>query len=434
MTQVQAPEGATVVEYFDQHSPEFVHKRYEWYEDIRRNQGPVFWSPRYGGYWIVLGHNEALKVLTDWKTFSSRAVFNEDGTNPEIDGIRYQGVFLDKAGYARPMLEADPPEASELRALLASLFTAEALEKKRPRVQEFANACIDRHIASGKIDFCSDLTIMIPALVTLEFIGAPLENWDWVADMHLKLAHVGIDQFATVAQNLSREREMLSNAIDAHEDDRGDNIISTLLDARDSGVEISRYTILELVTLLLAAGIDTTASVTGSTLVALTRQPELRDKLRDDPKGMATAFAEFVRFAAPTQGLCRTVTQDVDLGGQHLRRGDRVMISFAAACRDPEAFAGHAEINIGRKPNINVAFGGGVHRCIGSVLARVEFEVMIDTVLQRMPDFQVDLDHAAEFESCGLVAGYRTIPATFTPGRPLGVDPKIKGWEPVGPG
>lgn len=431
MNATNCPVGAPVVDFFDQFSPEFPGNRYEWFEQIRRESGPVFWSPHYGGFWAVIGHAEAMAVLRDYHTFSAKAFFNEDGSLCPVDGVAYQGVFVQPAGRARPMLEADPPEASKIRNILTPLFSKEALEKKRDRVQEFADACIDRHIASGSINFCSDLAILVPTLVTLEFIGAPLQDYDWVASMHLRLTQVAGGELERVRQNLEQERGFLSKAIAHHEGNRTDNIISALLNARDDGAPISDDTILELVTLLLAAGIDTTALVTGSTLVVLSRQPELRRQLSADSSTISRAFAEFLRFVAPTQGLCRTVTCDVELGGQKLRRGDRVMIGYAASCRDPAAFYRPDEVVLDRKPNLHLAFSAGAHRCLGSVLAQLEFEVMIGTILRRMPDFEVDLAKAREFENGGVVCGYQTVPARFTPGKPLGVDPRVPGWVPV---
>jgi len=425
------PAGASVVEFFDQFSPEFPGNRYDWYEQIRRETGPVFWSPHYGGFWAIIGHAEAMTVLRDYKTFSSKAFFDEEGGPCPVDGVAYQGVFVQPTGKARPMLEADPPEASEIRNILSPLFSKEALEKKRDRIQEFADACIDRHIASGKIDLCSDLAILVPTLVTLEFIGAPLEDYDWVATMHLRLTQVAGSELERVRKNLEQERDFLAKAIARHKDHRSDNIISALLNARDEGAPVTDDEILELVTLLLAAGIDTTALVTGSTLVVMTRFPELRKKLQDDPSMTSRAFAEFLRFVAPTQGLCRTVTCDTELGGQKLRKGDRVMIGYAASCRDPAAFELADEVVLDRKPNLHLAFGAGAHRCLGSMLAQLEFEVMINTILRRMPDFEVDLENAREFENGGIVCGYQTVPARFTPGKPLGIDPRVTGWVPV---
>jgi len=425
------PAGAAVVEFFDQFSPEFPGNRYDWYEQIRQETGPVFWCPHYGGFWAVIGHAEAMTVLRDYNTFSAKALFNADGSACPVDGVAYQGVFVQPVGKARPMLEADPPEASAIRNILSPLFSKDALESKRDRIQTFADACIDRHIASGRIDFCNDLAILVPTLVTLEFIGARLEDYDWVAPMHLRLSQVTGSEQERVRRNLEKERDFLAKAIARHEDNRSDNIISALLDARDAGAPVTDDDILELVALLLAAGIDTTALVTGSSLVVMTRFPELRQRLLEDPSMTSRAFAEFLRFVAPTQGLCRTATRDVELGGQHVRKGDRVMIGYAASCRDPAAFDRADEVVLDRKPNLHLAFGAGAHRCIGSVLAQVEFEVMINTILRRMPDFEVDLENSREFESGGVVCGYQSVPARFTPGKPLGVDPRVPGWVPV---
>lgn len=423
-----------MIENFDHFTPEYVPNRYQILEQIRREDGPVSWSPRYGGYWLVIGHEETMKVFRDWRTFTSSAVFDENGQFKLIDGIRHQGVFLKTKNAASPILEADPPIHNQLRAILNPLLTPVAVERRRRRVEELTEACLDRHVASGRIDISRDLTTIVAAIVTLELLGVSPEPYAWLAPLHNRLPHMTDEALMAdeeVHKALALEQALLSEAIDARETDRGEDVISLLLNARDKGEPVTRELVMELPSLLIAAGIDTTGWVMAAALVALSRQPELRDRLMREPALWPTAFEEFVRYASPVQGLCRTVTADVELGGKLLRKGDRVMLSYAASSRDPNAFQHPDKVILDRAPNTHTGFGGGIHRCMGSFLARLEFEVVLKTVLRRIPDFKVNLEQTREFELCGVVLAYESAPATFTPSRPLGVDPKIRGWAPI---
>ncbi|MDB5448607.1 MAG: bioI 2 [Phenylobacterium sp.] len=431
MGEAACPAGARVVDYFDHNSPEYVDHRHQWYQDIRREVGPVFWSPLYGGHWVVIGFEEINDALRDWETFSSKHVIDATGAACPVDGIKYEGLFVPPRPAAARMLEEDPPRWDTPREILAPSFSLPAAERWRGRIQELVDACIDRHIESGRIDFAKDLANIVPAIFSLELAGVGSDHYELVAHTTHLTSHLAGDDPAwkTVAANLEHQGQRIRQAIEAKRTgERGRDIISVLLNARDKGAAISDEDVFSLVNLVISAGIDTTSAVLGSTFQHLTRRPDLRQKLIDNPKLAVTAFEEFMRVSAPTQGLCRTVTRDVELGGQSLRRGDRVMLCFAAACRDPAEFYEAEDLVLERKPNLHVAFGGGLHRCLGSLYARLEFEVVFNTVLRRMPDFQVQLDQVQSYDNVGIVTGFISIPATFTAGPKVGADPRIAGW------
>jgi cytochrome P450 len=305
------------------------------------------------------------------------------------------------------------------------------VERWRRRIQDLVDACLDRHIEAGRIDFAKDLGNIVPAIFSLELVGVPSDHYALVAHNAHVSSHLAADdpQWADIAADQQFEAERMLEAIEAKRTgERGSDIISVLLNARDKGAALSDEDIVRLSSLIVGAGIDTTSAVLASTFVHLTRRPDLRRKLIDDPRLTLNAFEEFMRISVPTQGLCRTVARDVELGDQTLRRGDRVMLCYAAACRDPKAFYDAEDLVLERKPNVHVAFGGGIHRCIGSLYARLEFETVFNTVLRRMPDFQVELDKVVSFANVGIVTGFISVPATFTPGPRVGADPKIKGF------
>ena len=431
MSVAQCPMGARVVEYFDHNTREYVDERHRWYREIRREVGPVFWSPNYGGYWVVIGFDELTEAARDWETFSSQHVIDAQGKSRPVDGLLYEGLFVPPRASSALMLEEDPPAWERPRQALAATFSMPAAARWRARLQDLVDACLDRKIASGRIDFAKDVSNIVPAILSLELAGLTTDHYEMVARNHHLTSHIPGDdpRWRDLAADLALERQQVVDTVQARKTGaRGRDVISVLLNARDKGANFSDQDIVKLASLIIGAGIDTTASVLNNAFVLLTQQPALRKRLMEEPKLTVDAFDEFLRISAPTQGLCRTVTRDVELGGQKIRRGDRVMLCFAAACRDPNAFDRAEEVVLDRKPNLHVAFGSGTHRCLGQFYAKLEFDIIFSTVLRRAPDFQVDVAAVQQFDNVGVVTGFTSVPATFTPGKRLGVDPKVPGF------
>jgi len=431
MTVNSPPPSAPVVDYFDHNSPAYVTDRFDWFAGIMAKKGPVVWSSLYGGHWLVIGAKELGEALRDWETFSSNHITAEDGTNPEVDGIRYEGMFMPSRGIAAPMIESDPPKWTVPRKALTPLFTPAAVERWRERIQTLVDACIDRRVEAGSIDFAHDLANIVPAIFSLELAGVSPHRYEATARLYHVAAHLASDDplWAELAADAAAERELIALSLEERKRERKGDVISALLDAREWGDPFSDEDIIGLANFIIAAGIDTTGSLLASCFILLTERPDIRDRLIAEPELTLPAFDEFTRLYTPTQGLCRTVTRDTVLGGQWLRRGDRAMLCFAASCRDPREFESPGEFILDRKPNSHFAFGGGNHRCLGSQFARLEFEITLNTVLRRMPDFEVDLDAVRSFDNVGVVTGFRQVPAQFTPGERAGADPGIPGWE-----
>ena len=169
-------------------------------------------------------------------------------------------------------------------------------------------------------------------------------------------------------------------------------------------------------TVLLGGGVDTTVNAIGVALVEISRRPEVRKQLVDDPSLIPLAVEEFLRMWSPFQGLSRRVMGDVELGGCPMGEGDRVLLMWASANRDASQFDQPDEVVVDRSPNRHLAFGLGPHRCIGAHLARAELRVALEEVLRRLPDFEVDESGLQLQEDCGLMYGYGRMPTTFTPG------------------
>jgi len=437
------PADAPVVDYFDHFSPHYVTDRYDWYESIRDDVGPIFWSPNYGGFWVILGYEEVTKAARDWEIFSSRPFGYK---NPDDPLLEYNGLFIPPRGArndrpgrlpasASRLLQEDPPDWKVARTALSPLFTVEASERLRERVQKIVDAVIDRRIESGRIDLAKDVFNIIPAIVSLELAGLESSDFAKIADISNTTAHLLSDD-PRWEDIIRRDEKVALNAqvaatIELRRKDRREDVISVLLNAVDNGAPYTDTDIIGMTLLLISAGIDTTAGLLGTSAMNMMQHPDLIERLKNNPEMTATAFHEFMRIGAPTQGLCRTVTTDIEFYGQKMRRGDPVMLVWSAANRDARKYECPADIQLDRQPTpvSQVGFGFGIHRCLGQNYARLEFEIIFNTILRRMPDIKIDASGAKQHENCGLVVGWMSLPATFTPGISLGIDPNIPGWD-----
>ncbi|EUA65672.1 cytochrome P450 family protein [Mycobacterium xenopi 4042] len=253
----------------------------------------------------------------------------------------------------------------------------------------------------------------MPAILTMRLMGLPYDNWRLYANLFHSVMAVSQDSAeyaAAIADVPAMMDGLLKFAADRRADPR-DDLTSFLVRFEFDGKRLDDAQVLDILWNLIGGGVDTTTSLTALSLLHLGTHPDLRRQLIDRPDLYRTAVDEFLRYFSVNQQLSRTVTRDVVLGGQRLRRNDRVIISWLAANHDEHEFDRPDEIVLDRSPNRHVAFGLGPHRCIGSHLARVMFEVMVKAVLERIPDYQVDpagpgIPRQPEHDRAGQAAGH----------------------------
>jgi len=416
-----APPGAPVVDYYDHNSLAYGKERFDWYRDIRERHGPVVWSPHYGGFWIVLGRKELVEAAKQWQVFSSSGETEVPASDAPGCPMHKQhnGLFLPPRPQAIPLIEDDPPVWEVRRKALNPIFLPGEVAKWRDRIQELVDACIDERIETGTIDFAADIADIVPVIFTLEFVGVPIDNFRELARAHNMSSHLTVadPEWAQVMRAMEGEAKLVSDEIARRRalppGERGNGVIAHLVETTDMPDDL----VLSLSMLMLGAGIDTTASVTGTSLMMISKDPALRAKLVADPALIRPSFQEFLRLSTPTSGLVRTAMADTELGGQKIRKGERVMLCFSAASRDPNEFVEPDSFRFDRRANRHTGFGSGIHRCIGAHYAELEFEIILSTILRRMPDFQIHAEQTAKYENIGIVDGWIRMPASFTPGR-----------------
>jgi cytochrome P450 len=314
-------------------------------------------------------------------------------------------------------VELDLPEHRSYRKILNPLTAPTAVARLQPMIKRWTTWFIDEVIETGSCDFAT--VIGVPAVVTLDWLGLDVAEWRrYTRALHAVLA----DSPGSPAHTQAIEVDIpcmearITEAIALRRVEPRDDLISCLLAQRVDGVPISDGAAYSMVELLISGGVGTTASLVGQTLVHLSRYPEQRRELIADPDLLPRAVEEFLRAFSPTQALARTVSQDTEFRGCPMRQGDRVLLAWSSANRDPAQFERPDEVVLSRWPNRHTAFGIGIHRCAGAHLARAIAGELLGQILERMPDYAVDETALVHYAHQGVNAGYRQIPATFTPG------------------
>ena len=401
---------------FDHHSAEVAADPPKAYARLRAS-APVAWTERHGGYWIVLRYHEATKVLLDTAHFSNARRDDAGGPGsaqsiPKRPSIR---------GFPA---ELDPPDSMPYRKILNPLLSPAAAERMRAAVRDRVAWQIDQFIESGECELVEDLASPVPGSITVDWLGLPHGTAPKLSKTMHDIASASPD--SAVWRDASRTlREMyasLAVAIAERQAEPRADVISTIVQSRVDGELMTSDNAMALVALLVAAGVVTTTSLTSQALVWLSEHRDDHQRLTSDEGYLRTATEEFLRVFSPAQALARTLNGDTELAGCRMHDADRVLVSFGSANRDGTAFENPDTVILDRSPNKHLAFGLGVHRCVGASLARVIFEESVRAVLTRMPDFTVDTRKLVPYASQGLHSGWRRVPAAFTPGPRSGAE------------
>ncbi len=405
----------TVID-FDHHSKAYaeqVDRNPTAYFQAMQTRNPVAWTNSHGGFWVVFRYADVRRVAEDDATFSSRHDL-PDGSTP------FEGIVIPPSPGRTTPIEMDPPEFFDYRRMLNRRFAPAAVERLKPVMETFTNWCIDRHIESGRIDLVLDLASPVPALMTLYVLGIPLEHWPLYAEIGHAVVYTppNSPEHPKVVAGDLRMREILLEIIRERRRNPGDgdDLITHIVNVQVAGRPLPDSELVEICALIVHGGVDTTTSLIAHSFDYLERHPDERRRLRGDPGLIPAACEEFLRYYTPTQSLARTATRDVELGGQLIKAGDRVMMCWASANHDPAVFDHPERIDLERFPNRHTGFGLGVHRCLGSNFARAQYAIVVEQALKRMPDYRLNRGQAERYETFGTINGYIKMPARFTPG------------------
>jgi cytochrome P450 len=399
---------------FDHNSAEHTARGpLEVYRELRTST-PVAWSDNNGGYWVVTSYAQVSEVLRDSETYSSGAYTRDDGT---YEG----GIFVPAERGLVPMIptEVDAPQWEDFRRLLAPRFSPTAVWEYRTMIAELATHYVDQVIEAGTCDLAVDIAGAIPASAILNLLGVDVSDWMFYAEpFHNALGYPpDSTEYNDAVAGLQEIVERIRALIAERRQNPGADLISHVAGAEIGGKPIDDEEAMSVVYTLFSGGVDTTTTLLVNIFAYLSRNPEARAFLLADMSRLPVATEEFMRMFTPVQALARTVRKPTVLGGQSLSPGERVLLAYASANRDASTFENPDECQLDRMPNPHVSWGVGLHRCLGSHLARLSVELILNEVLTRMPDFAIDEQLSRQYPNLGIVNGWATMPATFSPGK-----------------
>jgi cytochrome P450 len=383
---------------FDHTDPRWTENPFPIWDELRA-ASPVVHTERFLGCYLPTTYEAVKAIAHDTEHFSSRRVVVRD-------------VRPEQVGNAPP-ITSDPPEHKPAKQLLLPPFTPDAMKKLEPRVRAICNELIDGFIADGKCDAAARYTKHIPVRAIAHMLGIPEKDSDLFINWIHEILELGIKDNEIFLRGIREMGEYFAGHIEERKKHPTDDLISTLMNARDKdGRPLSDEHVQGSLRLLLIAGIDTTWSAIGSSLWHLAKTPADRERLVAEPALMQSAVEELLRAYSPVT-MAREVMKETVISGCPVKPGNMVLLSFPAANRDPAVFPDADKVLIDRKENRHAAFGLGIHRCVGSNLARMEMTVALEEWLKRIPDFRLDPAGQVKWSE-GTVRGPRQLPMLFS--------------------
>ncbi|HEX2888649.1 cytochrome P450 [Vineibacter terrae] len=395
---------------FNPLDPAFIADPYPTYRYLRET-APVFRTPL--GMCIASRYTDIALVLRDKRFGKAYAA-----------GIvrRYGEQGLQERAFANlgaTMLVLDPPDHTRLRGLVTKAFTARRVEEMRPRIAALIDSLIDRVHDQGRMDVIWDFAHRLPVIVICDMLGIPEEERGQFLDQSYVNGRL-IDPVPMSRQEIddSNRRTEESDAyfdklFERRRREPGDDLTTLLVQAEEAGDRLSPLELRANVSLLFAAGHETTANLIGNGLLALHRNPEQWQKLRDDPSLAVGAVEELLRYDSSVQMTSRVAHEDLELGGFPVKKGEQVVCLLGGANRDPAIYSDPERLDITRQNVRPLSFGGGIHHCLGAQLARLEGELAFKALVTRLPDLRLPGIDAPQWRPSFTLRGLKTLPAAW---------------------
>jgi cytochrome P450 len=378
-----------------------------------REKDPVHWVELIGA-WQFTRYEDVMFILRDPR-------FSADREPPDtglidrdvVEQSEFQQMFQDN------LLGLDPPDHTRLRTLVNKAFTPRVVAELEPRIREITTELLDEAeahaTANGRqIDVMNDLAEPLPVIVISEMLGVPAEDRGrfrkWSYDLARALDPLFEQEILDNADRAVRElKEYFRPLVQQRREAPGDDLISALVRAEEEGDRLSEEELYAFCILLLGAGSETTTNLIGNGLLALMQRPDQLDRLRDDPSLHEPAIEELLRFDSPVQVTSRVAMEDMEIGGRAIRAGDFLVLSLAAANRDPAQFNNPDELDISREENRHISLSSGSHYCLGAPLARLEGLIAITSLLDRFPEARLASDKV-QWREMVTLRGLTTLP------------------------
>jgi cytochrome P450 len=404
--------SATAPQPFDFRDPAFLADPYPVFRQLRTT-APVWKAPF--GRWFLTGYDDTALLLRDRR-------FGKGYEDPEALVRRFGPTAMQEPAVVElthMMLMRDPPDHTRLRGLVTKAFTARRIEALRQSIQDLTDRLLDKVIPLGRMDAIRDLAFPLPVLVICELLGIPkadrarfvtgsssgaaLLNPTPPTRAELDTANAGTTESSSYFEALFEQRRR----------DPQDDLITQLVQAEEAGDRLTTAELRANVSLLFAAGHETTVNLIGNGLYSLLRHPDQWQILRDDPKLIPNAIEEILRFESPVQAVSRTVLEPIELGGMALEKNEMVVSLIGGANRDPAVFEHPERLDIARKDLRPLSFGGGIHFCLGAQLARIEAAVVFETIARRLPTLRLSDPDQPKWRPSFVLRGLTELPVAW---------------------
>ncbi|MGV0718717.1 cytochrome P450 [Mycolicibacterium sp. XJ662] len=356
-----------------------------------------FLSATPGGAWVAVRYEECYRILQDWQHFSS---------NPTPEASEQLAGDL--------VITLDPPRQQKFRKVLNPYFSPARMKALRPQIREETDRLIDGFIEAGSGDL-ADVAWRQPGIVFFKYVlGMPIEDVPLCVELTDSALNGDTEEIRMAAWG-GLYQHLHDGVSERATQSPRDDMIDVLLTAEIDGERLPFGDVVANAMLLVQAGLETTASAMSFAFHYLATNPDERDRLIAQPDILGRAVEEIIRFGGSIHGIPRTVANEVELNGQTFCPGESVIVNYASANRDEQVFPDADRCILDRRENRHLGFGAGVHRCLGSNLARLELQVGLEQVLARMPDFRLDPGRQPHFHGSSVTRGFRSVPVVFAP-------------------
>ena len=401
---------------FNPFSPEFCINPYPIYHRLR-SENPISRSI-VGGDWVFTRYEDVKIILRD------RRVYSHD--QPKLiqkknKYLQNQGKNLNALADAsnKFLFYMNPPDHTKLRSLVSKAFSPVVIERMRPPIQAIVDECLDQALSRGEMDIIGDLAGPLPVKVIARMLGVPpsdaqeqLHQWSRVLSRILD-SLISLAEYEAINKAILEFQQYFRELISKRVKDPQNDLISYLIAARDESEKLSEEEVLSTCILLFMTGEETTVNLIGNGMLALLHHPKQMEKLKQEPNIIQTAVEEVLRYDSPGQITVRIASDNLEIGGQTIQKGEKMLLCLGAANRDPAKFSNPDRFDLLRKENHHLAFGDGIHRCLGAALARIQAEIAINSLVQKLPNLKLASDKL-EWRKNIALRGLKALPVTFS--------------------
>jgi cytochrome P450 len=370
---------------------DFLRDPYKYYKQLR-DADPIYWSEE-GDYWLVTGYEEADLMLRDLRFGKTHHLLGRGSFLSSMAA----GLVSRLLPRSQSMLNMNPPDHTRIRSLVNKTFTPKMIEQMRVHIQEITDNLIDKIQNKKQVDLVAEFAFPLPVNVIAEMLGVPAKDQEQFKHWSRNLAAVlePTTNLANLFRAVKARQEFINYLrplIEMRRKEPKDDLISSLVQVEEQGDKLSETEMFTNIMLLLAAGHETTVNLISNSMLALLTNPDQYDLLKSKPDLIGSAVEEFLRFDGPVQAVRRIAMEDIILNDKTIKTGQNLMVLVGAADRDPKRFADPDKLDITRTNNKHLAFGFGIHHCVGYALATAEGQIAVDTLLKRLPNMKLAMD------------------------------------------